>query len=116
MKKLSELKDENFIAIAKLIDNNFIGNSKIIVHPMKMGIVKVTGHTDGGQCINCDVKIDIYMNKLNGVFIQNDDPESEGAYRDVYPPTLKKVIYYLKENEFDFCPAPNNKAVSEGFI
>lgn len=112
MKKLSELKDENFIAIAKLIDNNFIGNAKIIVHPMKMGVVRVTGHTEGKQCINCDVKIDIYMNKLNGVFIQNDDPESEGAYRGVYPPTLKRVIDYLKANDYDFCPTPNKRVLA----
>jgi len=112
MKKLSELKDENFIAIAKLIDNNFIGNAKIVVEPMKMGIVRIIGHTEGKQCINCDVKIDIYMNKLNGVFIQNDDPESEGAYRGVYPPTLKRVIDYLKANNFEYCPPTNSRVVA----
>jgi len=101
LKRLSELKDENFIAIAKLIDNNFIGNAKIVVHSMKMGVVKVTGHTEGKQCINCDVKIDIYMNKLNGVYIENSDTELEGAYRMVMPPTLKRVIDYLKTNDFD---------------
>ena len=112
MKKLSELKKENFIAMSKLIDNNFIGNAKIVVEPMKMGIVKVIGHTKGKQCINCDVKFDIYMNKLNGVFIYNSDIEVEGPYRQVYPPTLKKVIDYLKENDFDFCPATNNRVVA----
>ena len=104
MKKLSELKDEDFISIAKLIDNNFISNAKVIVHPMKLGIVRVVGHTEGGQCINCDVKVDIYMNKLNGVYIQDDDTEREGVYRHVYPFTLRKVIGYLKTNNFDFCP------------
>ena len=102
MKQLSDLKNENFIAIAKLIDNNFIGNAKIIVYPMKMGVVRVIGHSSGKQCINCDVKIDTYMNKLKGVFTQNDDPEIEGAYRLVYPPTLNRVTEYLKLNNFDF--------------
>lgn len=111
MKKLSELKEENFIAIAKLIDNNFIGNAKIVVHPMKMGIVRVTGHTEGKQCINCDVKIDIYMNKLNGVLIADEEPDTP-AYRHVYPPTLKRVIDYLKANDFEFCPAPNSGVVA----
>ena len=104
MKKLSELKDEHFIAIAKLIDNNFIDNAKIVVKPMKLGVVNIIGHAEGKQCINCDVKIDIYMNKLNGVFIQNEDTEIEGAYRHVYPPTLKRVIDYLREHDFDYCP------------
>lgn len=101
MKKLSELKDDNFIAIAKLIDNNFIGNSKIVVHPMKMGVVRVTGYTEGKQCINCDVKIDIYMNKLKGVYTHNENPESEDAYRTVYPSTLKRVVDYLTENNYE---------------
>lgn len=79
---------------------------------MKIGIVRVVGHTEGKQCINCDVKIDIYMNKLNGVFTQNEDAEIKGAYRDVYPPTLKRVIDYLKANDFDFCPAMKNKVVA----
>lgn len=104
MKHLNQLKDENFIAIAKLIDNEFIGNKKIIIHPMKNGIIKVTGHTYGGQCINCEVLIDIYMNKLNGVFTQNDDLGSNGAFRHVYPPTLKRVIDYLRTNDFDILP------------
>ncbi len=112
MKKLSELKEKNFVEIAKLIDNNFVCNAKIIVEPMKMGVVRVIGHTEVKQCINCDVKIDIYMNKLNGVFIQNEDPEIYGAYRGVYPPTLKRVIDYLKANDYDFCPTPNNRVVA----
>lgn len=103
MKGMHELKEANYIAIAKLIDNNFIGN-RCIVHPMKMGIVNIVGHTEGGQCINCDVKVDIYMNKLRGVFTHNDDPDIEGAYRHVCPPTLKKVVDYLKANDFDYCP------------
>ena len=109
IKQLSQLKNEDFIAMAKLIDNNFIGNKRVIVFPMKMGIVRVVGHTDGGQCVNCDVKIDVYMNKLNGVFIHNDDPEFDGAYRGVYPPTLKKVIDYLKVNDFEYCPKHQNQ-------
>lgn len=101
MKELNELKNVNFIEMARLIDNNFAGNKKIIVHPMKLGIVKVTGHTDGGQCINCEVKFDVYMNKLNGVFTQNES-ETAGAFRNVYPSTLKRVIDYLRANNFQY--------------
>lgn len=104
MKPLHSLEKENFIAIAKLIDNNFIGNPKIIVDTVETGVVRVIGHTEGGQCISCDVKIDVSGNKLNAIFIQNEDPEINGAYRHVYPPTIKRVIDYLKENDFDFCP------------
>lgn len=103
MKGLYELKDEDCIAIAKLVDNNFIGNKKIIVHPLKTGILKITGHTDGGQCINCEVKIDIYMNELKGIYTQNDDVhDTRESFRHVHPPTLKKVIDYLKENNFKY--------------
>jgi len=104
MKKLSELTDENYIAIAKIIDNNFIGNKNITVYPRKMGQVKINGYTEGGQCISCQVLIDIYMNKLRGVFTQNDNPYLVGNFRHVLPPTLKKVIDYLKDNDFDYCP------------
>lgn len=104
MKALHQLKNENFIEMARLIDNNFAGNKKIFVHSMKLGIVKVTGFTEGGQCINCEVKFDIYMDKLKGVFIQNEDTETPGAFRHVHPPTLKRVIDYLKANDFDFSP------------
>ena len=112
MKGLHYLENENFIAIAKLIDNNFIGNTKIVVGAMRRSIVYVTGHTYGGQCINCQIKIDIENGKLNGVYTQNEDAESEGAFRMVCPPTLKKVIDYLKANDFDFCPTPNNRVLA----
>lgn len=65
-----------------------------------MGQVKVTGHTEGGQCINCEVLIDTYLNKLRGVWTQNEDEEINGKFRSVYPPTLKRVIDYLKTNDF----------------
>jgi len=109
MKELHYLENENFIAIAKLIDNDFIGNKKIIVGAMRKGIVYVTGHTNGGQCINCHIKIDIENMKLNGVYTQNEDNETAGAFRMVCPPILKKVIDYLKENDFDYCPTSNNR-------
>ena len=112
MKGLHELENENFIAIAKLIDNNFIGNKKIVVGAMRKSIVYVTGHTEGGQCINCQIKIDIQYNKLNGVFTQNEDTESPGAFRHVMPPTLKKVIDYLKANNFEYCPPTNSRVVA----
>lgn len=112
MKGLHYLENENFIAIAKLIDNNFIGNKKIVVGAMRRGIVYVTGHTDGGQSINCQIKIDIENGKLNAVYTQNEDAETPAAFRHVYPPTLKKVIDYLKVNDFDFCPTPNSRVVA----
>ncbi len=104
LKGLHHLQDDNFIAIAKLIDNNFINNSKIIVGAMNRGCVYVTGHTAGGQCINCQIKLDIQFGKLNGVYTQNEDENTAGAFRHVYPPTLKRVIDYLKENNFNHCP------------
>lgn len=104
MKGLHELKEENFIAIAKIIDNEFIGNKKVIVVAMNKGCVYVTGHTEGGQCINCQIKLDIQYGRLNGVYTQNEDVETAGAFRHVYPPTLKRVIDYLKENKFNYCP------------
>ena len=101
MEELSKLTSEHFIEIAKIIDNNFIGNPAIVVYPMKMGVVRVIGHARGKQCINCDVKIDIYMNKLNAVLIQNEDTETEGAYRNVTKYTFKRVVDYLYSNGFD---------------
>lgn len=107
MKALHQLTTDDFIEMAKLIDNEFKGNAKIIVHPIKKGIVRVTGHTQGKQCINCDVMFDIHKDKLNGVFNQNNDPDRGGAFYHVYPPTLKRVIDYLEANEFDYCPNTN---------
>jgi len=101
MKNLSELKDDNFIAMAKLIDNRFIGNKKVVVHPMKAGMIKVTGYAEGGQCINCEVKFDIYMNELNGVYIQNEEPDGD-SFRGVYPQILKRVGDYLTDNNFKY--------------
>ena len=112
MKGLQELEKENFIAIAKMIDNDFTDMQEIIVSERKNGIVKVIGYTHGRQCIECDVKIDIKDNKLNGVYNQNDNPDSPGCYKMVYPPTLKNVIDYLKANDFDFCPSPNSEVVA----
>ncbi len=105
MKSLLQLTIGDFEAMAKLIDNNFINNDKVRVsHDGVGGIVKVTGHSEGGQCINCEVKFDVKNNKLNGVYNQNTDEHVEGAFYHVYPPTLKKVIDYLKANDFDYCP------------
>ena len=101
MKQINDLKNEHFIEIATIIDNNFTGNAKIIVFPMKMGIVRVIGHTEGKQCINCDVSIDVFMNKLNGIYTQNKDLEIPGPYRPIYPPTLKRIKDYLNENNFN---------------
>jgi hypothetical protein len=102
MKALYDLTDADFIEMAKLIDNEFRGNKKIDVSKAG-GTIRVIGHTDGGQCINCDVKFIIKEGlKLTGVYTQNDDEHSPGAYRMVYPPTLKKIIDYLKEKDFDF--------------
>jgi len=106
MKGLYELSDDNYIAMAKLIDNNFVGNRKIQVCPINRGVVRVKGHTDGGQCVNCDVKFNVSGWKLNGVYTQNEDDEMGGSYRHVMPPTLKKVIDYLKKKDFDYCPKP----------
>lgn len=69
---------------------------------MKMGVVRVIGHARGKQCINSDVKIDVYMDKLNGVFIQNDDEQTDGAYKKVTKATFERVINYLEENKFTF--------------
>lgn len=101
-KPLSQLTSDDYISMAKIIDNNFIGNAKIIISPRKMGVITVTGHTEGKQCINCEVKIDTYMNKLNGVYIQNDDESIEGAFRKVTQPTLERIKAYLISKNYHF--------------
>jgi len=100
MKQLTKLTEQDFIKMAKIIDNNFVGNQKIIVEPMKLGVVRVIGHADGGQCINCDVKFDVHMNNLNRVETQNEDPDVDGAYRKVTEYTLKRIKDYLNSNGF----------------
>lgn len=98
MKMLEMLTRDQFISIAKLVDNNFIGNSKILVRPMKLGVVSVVGHTEGGQCVNAEVKVDIFFNKLRGVYIMDSD--SEILYRHVYSETFLRVIDFLQKEGF----------------
>lgn len=98
MKKLFELTRHDFVNIAKMIDNNFINNKKISIN-MNKGLIKVIGHTEGGQCINCEVQIiiDYQNNILKEVLIDDED-----GLRPVHEKTLSKVESYLKENNFLF--------------
>lgn len=95
-RKLYQLKVEDLLSIAEIIDNNFIGNRKIIIHERKIGDIRITGHTIGKQCINCDVKIDIANDKLNLVSICDED-----GWRQVTQTTLTKVENYLKDRQYE---------------
>ena len=69
------------------------------------GAVRVYGHTEGGQCCNCDVRFDISKAKLNAVLTQEEEDETvRETFRHVYPPTLQRVIEWLKSNGFEHCP------------
>jgi len=100
MRRLFQLTEDDFIAMAKLIDNNFTGNAKICV-TTKVGVTRVFGHTDGKQCINCDVEFKIKNGvEFIGAYIQDVSEDSISPYREVMPVTLKKIIHYLQCNKY----------------
>jgi hypothetical protein len=101
VKYLYELVDEDFVSMSKLIDNNFIGNKHIKVKRYD-GAVKVIGHTNGGQCINCAVIFDISQAQLNKILTQNDNVAEREPYREVYQQTLKRVKDWLEVNKIIF--------------
>ena len=90
MYKSMELTDNDFIAMAKIVDNNFIDNNHIKIYrkPQK---VRVFGHTKGGQCCNCAVKFILKDNSIESILTQNEDEDIEGAYRHVTNYTLNKI-------------------------
>lgn len=102
MKTILSLTDKSLIEIAEIIDNNFTGNKKIIVDKDKSSVIRVYGHTDGLQCVNCDIKliVDYAWNKIHKVLIQDDEPESSFGYRNVMPQTLISIETYLMQNDF----------------
>lgn len=95
MRKSHQLQEQDYLSIAQIIDNNFVGNSKIIIHEPIRGVVRVTGHAVGKQCINCDIKIDRFNDELNSVYICDED-----GWRQVTQTTLTKVGNYLKGKNY----------------
>ncbi len=90
MYKNTTLTDNDFIDMAMIVDNNFIGNNHIKISN-KSNLVRVYGYTKGGQCCNCDVKFILKDNFIESILTQNEDTETEGAYRSITNETFNKM-------------------------
>jgi hypothetical protein len=76
--------------MAMIVDNNFIGNNHIKISN-KPNLVRVYGHTKGGKCCNCDVKFILKDNFIESILTQNEDAETEVAYRSITNETFTKI-------------------------
>lgn len=101
MKTILNLTDSDFIEIAKLIDNNFIGSNKIEITKTRDS-VRIFAYTQGIQCISCEIKIAINYRKnlIHSIFTQ-DKENNLFPYRKIYPETVLKIEKYLMENDFN---------------
>ena len=96
-KQLVFITDEQIIDIAKIIDNDFVGNARIDIEKSKyIGKIYVTGHSDGKQCVNCQVRI----TRPNWECFTYVEISDQYGWRSIMPQTIFKIQDYMKNEGF----------------
>lgn len=65
------MTEETLIKAAKVIDNDFLDCKKITTE-RRVGYWCITGYTEGGQCVKCEVRIHTKGDEILRVEIDDD--------------------------------------------
>lgn len=93
---LAHLKDEDYISMAKIIDNSFISNHTTIKRKQNPSRVLLKCYTEGNQCGISDIEFHIDYREDVFKSIKITDPDGDNYYREITEYSRNKITDYLK--------------------